>query len=246
MRGAKGAARPGGVRAAAVTALGVLCAGLVSCQADRDGSLPEPATRPLAAAAVAIGGADTAPDTSFVVFTGLGPQGRDLVRLETASGATRPITPSPEAESSPRISPDGSRVAFLRDGASGSELWIAAAGGGEAARVAAGDGDLSGPAWSPGGDRLLVAREGSLFLAEAAPAASLEPAGWAVPPGAAEPDWGPDGMVVFGLGRSGATPLMKGPNRFYIGFHPLDIHNQNSFDRFRKHVESIRDQYVHW
>jgi len=56
----------------------------------------------------------------------------------------------------------------------------------------------------------------------------------------------PDGMVVFGLGRSGATPLMKGPNRFYIGFHPLDIHNQNSFDRFRKHVESIRDQYVHW
>lgn len=28
----------------------------------------------------------------------------------------------------------------------------------------------------------------------------------------------PDGMVVFGLGRDGATPLMKGTNKFFIGF----------------------------
>lgn len=27
-----------------------------------------------------------------------------------------------------------------------------------------------------------------------------------------------DGMVVFGFGRDGATPLMKGPNKFFIGF----------------------------
>lgn len=27
-----------------------------------------------------------------------------------------------------------------------------------------------------------------------------------------------DGMVVFGLGRDGGTPLMKGPNKFFIGF----------------------------
>ena len=28
-----------------------------------------------------------------------------------------------------------------------------------------------------------------------------------------------DGMVVFGFGRSGGTPLMSGPNRFIIGLH---------------------------
>jgi hypothetical protein len=28
----------------------------------------------------------------------------------------------------------------------------------------------------------------------------------------------PDGMVVFGLGRDGATPLMRGANKFFIGF----------------------------
>ena len=37
----------------------------------------------------------------------------------------------------------------------------------------------------------------------------------------------PDGMVVFGLGRDGGSPLMKGPNKFFIGLLEYDASEED-------------------
>ncbi|XOV92406.1 MAG: hypothetical protein ACFHWX_19660 [Bacteroidota bacterium] len=44
-----------------------------------------------------------------------------------------------------------------------------------------------------------------------------------------------DGMVVMGFGRSGSTPLMSTPNRFFVSF--ADV--KDDFKRLKKHVKKI-------
>lgn len=47
-----------------------------------------------------------------------------------------------------------------------------------------------------------------------------------------------DGMVVFGFGRKGSTPLMSGSNRFYIGmFYPIE-NNPMIFKELQQHFRS--------
>ena len=45
-----------------------------------------------------------------------------------------------------------------------------------------------------------------------------------------------DGMVVFGFGRTGARQLLKGNNRFFIGFSECDPANQTCFDQWLKRI----------
>ena len=49
-----------------------------------------------------------------------------------------------------------------------------------------------------------------------------------------------DGMNVFGFGRSLKTdPLMKGPNRFYIGFFPRKVYDSDAIEQLGKHIQKI-------
>lgn len=188
----------------------VLAAGVVSCGGNRRQPAEAPTERPLAVEAVRPDQPDVSPDTSFVVFTAAGPEGRDLFRLDTASGGVRALTRSPEAESAPRVSPDGTRVAFLREEGAGHGLWVMNADGSGAARVGGDESPLTGPAWSPDGVQLLVtsaARGFMLAPAAGAEETALAPAGWPAPPGAAEPDWGRDGVIVFSASTEGQRDL---------------------------------------
>jgi len=49
----------------------------------------------------------------------------------------------------------------------------------------------------------------------------------------------PDGMVVFGLGRDGSTPLMKGSNRFFIGFMEHDSSPEALPGKLDKHISQL-------
>lgn len=51
-----------------------------------------------------------------------------------------------------------------------------------------------------------------------------------------------DGMVVFGFGRSGGTPLMSGPNRFLIGFHKK-MPGKATYATLKTYIEKISDLY---
>ncbi len=49
-----------------------------------------------------------------------------------------------------------------------------------------------------------------------------------------------DGMAVFGFGRDrNATPLMKEPNSFIIGFYPAPVNDQNSRQRILEFIENL-------
>lgn len=46
----------------------------------------------------------------------------------------------------------------------------------------------------------------------------------------------PDGMVVFGFGRDGSTPLMKGSNKFFIGFMDYSSSPEAIPAKLEKHI----------
>jgi hypothetical protein len=49
-----------------------------------------------------------------------------------------------------------------------------------------------------------------------------------------------DGMNVFGFGRSLRTePLLTGPNRFYIGFFPLQVSDSQALEQLSLHIRHI-------
>jgi hypothetical protein len=57
--------------------------------------------------------------------------------------------------------------------------------------------------------------------------------------GSAEGISSPDGMVVFGLGRDGGTPLMKGSNKFFIGFMDYDSSPEALPGKLVKHISRL-------
>ncbi len=50
----------------------------------------------------------------------------------------------------------------------------------------------------------------------------------------------PDGMVVFGFGRSGSTPLLNGKNQFYIGFAE---YGSNTHRILRKQIKKLLNKF---
>ena len=47
-----------------------------------------------------------------------------------------------------------------------------------------------------------------------------------------------DGMLAFGFGRKGGTPLMKGPHRFFIGLYDHDDPQKSLFEGLKHHIKS--------
>jgi hypothetical protein len=50
-----------------------------------------------------------------------------------------------------------------------------------------------------------------------------------------------DGMIVFGLGRDGGKPLIKGPNSFFIGFFDHMGNDGQLHKKLKDHIEMIRN-----
>ena len=48
-----------------------------------------------------------------------------------------------------------------------------------------------------------------------------------------------DGMVVFGLGRDGVSPLLNGPNSFFIGFMDYDAPHEELPGLLEKHISQL-------
>jgi hypothetical protein len=53
----------------------------------------------------------------------------------------------------------------------------------------------------------------------------------------------PDGMNVFGFGRSAANPLMNDLNKFILGFYEKKMKTQETFTEFSGYIDSLIDLY---
>jgi hypothetical protein len=53
----------------------------------------------------------------------------------------------------------------------------------------------------------------------------------------------PDGMNVFGFGRSSATPLMNDLNQFVFGFYEKKLNTQEAYNEFTGYITSLIDLY---
>ncbi|GAP15550.1 dipeptidyl aminopeptidases/acylaminoacyl-peptidases [Longilinea arvoryzae] len=101
---------------------------------------------------VGYGGGDFDVQAGTVIFVG---EGRQLFRLDTASGDARSITPPLGAVASPALSPDGRWVVFIASDGEMDALYRVDAQGKQAPdRLAWGADFYMDPVWHPAGDRL--------------------------------------------------------------------------------------------
>lgn len=54
----------------------------------------------------------------------------------------------------------------------------------------------------------------------------------------------PDGMNVFGFGRQAAKPLMKGNNKFIVGFYEDSLTNNTVYQIFKSFIDNLNSKYA--